>query len=571
MYADMYERLRVLLASADASLVQGFLRPGCAHLVLDVRAPAPRPSAAPLRRAVSSSWGSGLGSWSSADDDEEAEEEEEPVPSLHRARSCMEWSLQEEEVVDPLPGITAEQLAEAVLGPQLLMQSRHTVIVQKNSHVTVVHMGRALHNAHASLTAADAVAASSVPSARAVAPVAAGAGAAAASSPGSYTARATTAPVHDGVPQRRESLRCSSAATAGQPSLVAVSPAAVFEPATGQAVVYAVGCGLSQPPVSLLLRQQGGYLKVTSCEQLSAAQAEAEAPAQARIAAAGASSGGSHLRGLHGQQSGREQEALHVYRLQVSGVRRAGLAVLEAQQGLLLGNWLPLLLLPTTHAAAAAQLCAQQQQLGSAGVAAAVACALTVDVGRVLDYTQALHLYEQPLSQQEQRAWGQGHAAAIGAAAALQQEQQPLKHMASRAAQRALAFCAAQPHMGAVCALLAGLGLTGPEPTTAGALAAGPSAAAFASAAGAQEVSGAASPAVTASAVAVAPMLVAASVCQWLQLAAAAVSTAAAVAVTAGAHYGAPQGQCRGPVRASARAAPVSMHVACAPLPMACT
>ncbi|GFR40773.1 hypothetical protein Agub_g1387 [Astrephomene gubernaculifera] len=33
---DLYQRLRNLLNTADASLVQGFLRPGCTHLVLDV-------------------------------------------------------------------------------------------------------------------------------------------------------------------------------------------------------------------------------------------------------------------------------------------------------------------------------------------------------------------------------------------------------------------------------------------------------------------------------------------------------------------------------------------------------
>ncbi|GIL86845.1 hypothetical protein Vretimale_15599 [Volvox reticuliferus] len=35
--ADLYQRLRNLLSTADASLVQGFLRPGCTHLVLDVQ------------------------------------------------------------------------------------------------------------------------------------------------------------------------------------------------------------------------------------------------------------------------------------------------------------------------------------------------------------------------------------------------------------------------------------------------------------------------------------------------------------------------------------------------------
>ncbi|KAG2454570.1 hypothetical protein HYH02_000415 [Chlamydomonas schloesseri] len=34
---DLYQRLQSLLATADASLIQGFLRPGCVHLVLDVR------------------------------------------------------------------------------------------------------------------------------------------------------------------------------------------------------------------------------------------------------------------------------------------------------------------------------------------------------------------------------------------------------------------------------------------------------------------------------------------------------------------------------------------------------
>ncbi|EFJ41724.1 hypothetical protein VOLCADRAFT_107563 [Volvox carteri f. nagariensis] len=34
---DLYQRLRNLLNTADASLVQGFLRPGCTHLVLDVQ------------------------------------------------------------------------------------------------------------------------------------------------------------------------------------------------------------------------------------------------------------------------------------------------------------------------------------------------------------------------------------------------------------------------------------------------------------------------------------------------------------------------------------------------------
>eukprot|EP00198_Chlamydomonas_reinhardtii_P010649 XP_001699986.1 squamosa promoter binding protein [Chlamydomonas reinhardtii] len=33
---DLYQRLQSLLATADASLIQGFLRPGCVHLVLDI-------------------------------------------------------------------------------------------------------------------------------------------------------------------------------------------------------------------------------------------------------------------------------------------------------------------------------------------------------------------------------------------------------------------------------------------------------------------------------------------------------------------------------------------------------
>ncbi|KAG2490036.1 hypothetical protein HYH03_011501 [Edaphochlamys debaryana] len=36
---DLFQRLRNLLDTADSSLVQGFLRPGCCHLVLDVMAP----------------------------------------------------------------------------------------------------------------------------------------------------------------------------------------------------------------------------------------------------------------------------------------------------------------------------------------------------------------------------------------------------------------------------------------------------------------------------------------------------------------------------------------------------